>query len=348
MSTDTAVNRAAVHAQALAMLGVLDHMMPGRRDDLARDPIAVLRDWPDVVYREVPPADTDSRCSVAGAYYGTENPPLLTVADATSPGRRAFSGLHELGHHLQQSDLDLANTVDEHGDNRERFEDAACDAFAAELLLPVDLVTRHLPGGTPTADHVISLYRDSAASRAAVCVRAAQHLAAPGHVLLLNESGIVQFASSYLLPRPARDSDQSAAAVIARALTSPTGRGRASGRLRLRYRDDIEGDELYAQAAPMDGYLIVVAVTDHAPWESGFTLPIAQTGPRGRWRICVHPECGHEFQSFEAACPRCETPSCPECGRCECARAMKEKQCPVCFTVYPQSYFDGDRCRDCA
>jgi hypothetical protein len=330
------------------MLAAVDRMLPRRRDDLARDPVGVLRAWPDVVYREVPATDTGSRCSVAGAYYGAEDPPLLTVADAASSGRRAFTALHELGHHLQQSDFDLADVVDLHGDNAEFFEDAACDAFAADVLLPEHLVKRHLPAGTPTADHIIALYGSSPASRAAVCVRAAQQLAAPGHVLLLDSEGTVQFAASHLMPRPARGSDQSAAPVIAQALTDLTGRGRARGRTRLRYRNGIKGDELYAQAAPMDGYLVVVAVTDHAPWESGFTLPIAQTGPQATWLICGHSECSHEFRSFDAPCTRCRVIACPDCGRCQCAPAVKEKQCPKCFTIYPLRYFDGDLCRGCA
>src|SRR4051794_40680097 len=170
MSSEVRVRRDVVRRQAQAMLPALDTVLPGRRDDLGRDPVEVLRTWPAVAYREVPAADTGSRCSVAGAYYGTEDPPLLTVADAASPGRRAFTALHELGHHLQQSDLDLADLVDLHDGNADQFEDAACDAFAADVLLPAERVARHLPGGTPTADHIVALHRDATASRAAVCV----------------------------------------------------------------------------------------------------------------------------------------------------------------------------------
>jgi hypothetical protein len=348
MSSNATLSRAAVRAQVQAMLDVLDRVLPGQRDALSHDPVEVLRAWPAVNYREVPLAAAGGRCSVAGAYYGTEQPPLLTVADAASRGRRAFTALHELGHHLQQSDLDLADTVDLHSDSSEIFEDTACDAFAADILLPDELVARHLPGGTPTADHIVALHASSVASRAAVCVRAAQHLTAPGHVLLLDGEGIVQFAASHLMPRPARGSNQSHAPVIGQALTDLTGRGRARGRARLRYRDGIEGDELYVQAAPIDGYLVVVAVADHAPWEHGFTLPLAQTGPRAIWRICEHFECGREFRTFDAACARCGVPACTECRRCRCAPAVKEKPCPGCFTVYPLTYFDGDRCRDCS
>jgi Zn-dependent peptidase ImmA (M78 family) len=346
MSSDAPISRAAVRAQACAMLSTLDTVLPGRREDLRRDPVDVLRTWPEVIYREVPAADTGSRCSVAGAYYGTEDPPLLTVADAASPGRRAFTALHELGHHLQQSDFDLDEALHAHGSNAAAFEDAACDAFAADVLLPEELVDQHLPVGTPTADDIVALNRASSASRAAVCVRAAERLAVPGQVVLLDGAGIVQFAAAHLMPRPLRDSDQHRAHVVAQAL-STTSR-RAHGLMRLRYRDGIEGDELYAQAAPVDGFLVVVAVTEHPPWERGFTLPIAQTGPRASARICVHPECGHEFTSFDRPCVRCGAPACPACGRCACAPVVKEKPCPGCFQILPLRLFDGDRCQDCA
>ena len=337
-----------VRAQAQAMTASLDRVLPGRREELTRDPVAVLRTWPEIVYREVPAAETGGRCSVAGAYYGTEDPPLMLVAQATSRGRRAFTALHELGHHLQQSDFDLDDTADAHGEARAVFEDAACDAFAAEVLLPEDLVAQHLPDGTPTGDDIVALRHASSASRAAVCVRAAQRLRAPGLIVLLDRGGVVQFAAAHQLPRPARDSDQHHAEVVSRALS--TMNGRARGRVRFRYRDRIEGDELFAQAVPIDGFLVVVAVTERPPWEEGFTLPITQSGPQPSSWVCAQPECGSDYTSYEPACARCGTPPCPECGRCACRPAVKEKTCQGCYQVLPARYFapDSDRCRDCA
>jgi Zn-dependent peptidase ImmA (M78 family) len=244
------------------MLTALDAVLPGQRADLTRDPITVLRDWEEISYRDVPPAEASSRCSVAGAYYGTEDPAVIAVTHAASPGRRAFTALYELGHHLQQSDFDLADAVDSHGAARGAFEDAACDAFAADVLLPDEIVDRHISAAGPSTDDVVALRRDSAASRVAVCVRAAQRLRAPGHVVLMDGAGVVQFAAAHLMPHVSRNSDQSRTAVVRQALAATT--GRACGRTRFRYRDDIEGAELYAQAAQLDGYLIVVAVTDHA------------------------------------------------------------------------------------
>lgn len=348
MTNDVPVRRTDVREQAQAMLQMVDSVLPGQREQLMRDPVAVLRTWSEILYREVPGAETGGRCSVAGAYYGNEEPPLLLVAQATSPGRRAFTALHELGHHLQQSDFALDEAAHAHGVYRSEFEDAACDAFAAEMLLPGDLVAQHLPEGTPTADDVIALYASSSASRAAVCVQAVQRLGAPGLVVLLDRDGAVQFAAAHQMPRPARDSDQCHVEVISGALSTMS--RRACGRARFRYRDGIEGDELYAQAAPMDGYLVVVAVTERPPWEHGFILPIAPTGPQAPSYICVRPECGIEFDSYDRPCPRCGAPECADCGACGCAPTVKERTCQGCFQVLPLRCFDpgSSYCKDCA
>ncbi|SED84053.1 hypothetical protein SAMN04490359_2143 [Streptomyces griseus] len=142
------------------------------------------------------------------------------------------------------------------------LEDAACDAFAAQILLPAHLVDQHLDAKGPTASAITLLWKTSNASRMAVCVRAAQHLPAPGHVLLLDPDGHLAFAASNGLPPLPRGSFQGDIPVIDRALTGP---GRAQGRTQVRYRDGILGRELHTDTAPMDGYTVAVLVTDSAP-----------------------------------------------------------------------------------
>jgi hypothetical protein len=143
----------------------------------------------------------------------------------------------------------------------------------------------------------------------------------------------------------ARGSDQSRIDLVERTLNSGQA---AKGMARLAYRDGIGGQELYAQTANMDGYVVLVAVTDHAPWEE-FTLPAATTSPRGRWWTCSNPICEHVFQTFQAICARCNAPTCPRCNQCECVAKVAERRCSNCFTVYPLTFFNGDstRCRDC-
>lgn len=342
--------RAAVRAQAKAMVDVAHALFGDELEELKLEPQAVLEDWGDVDVQLVAEPDSrdGERCSVAGAYIAVAGMrPVIQIAQAASAGRRAFTALHELGHHLQRTDDDLVIA----GWNQpDPFEDLACDAFAAQMLLDDDIVTRLFGDQGPTVENTVQLRRETAASRSAVCVRAAQHLPAPGFAVLLDESGEVFFcATRDLFPLP-RGSDQSSVPVVARALRDGRGRGRGE---RFLYRDGIEGQELFVQAGRFDGdLLLVLAVTDAAPWE-GFVLPSRETGPRAATYECSDPGCGATYTSYERRCPSCDAPPCTECGRCcgdgrPTAAATTQKVCPSCYLSQPASAFDGDVCHDCA
>ncbi|GGZ43236.1 ImmA/IrrE family metallo-endopeptidase [Streptomyces poonensis] len=334
---------AAARAQATAMMAELDAHRPGATQRLAQDALAEMQTWPELTVRRVAEAQSGPRCSVAGAY-APGPPPQIVVADSTSPARQDFTALHELGHHLQQNSFALMDAFARQPDRGVLLEDAACDAFAAEILLPAPLVEHHLASDGPTAPDIVELWRASGASRMAVCVRAIQHLPAPGHILLLDTGGQVVFAASHGLRPLQRGSFQGDIPTIAQARA---GQGRAQGRTQIRYRDGILGRELHAQTAPMDGYLVAVLVTDSAPWRA-FTPPTKDTGPQAREYICEH--CDEEFRSFEPACSVCGVPRCPECDRCACPARVTERLCQGCFIRHPPAMFaDGaDRCLDCS
>lgn len=329
--------------------------------DLAADPCRALEAWAEVDFRLVPePATTtgmdagpdgNGACSVAGAYLESSDTggsgastglPIVQVAQSASPGRRSFTALHELGHHLQRTDINLAAVLWEQ-QSLDMFEDLACDAFAADMLLPDRVVDSVIDAKGPTATDVVTLYRRAGASRSAVCVRASQRLPAPGHVVLLNDDGSVFFASAAGMPPLRKGRDQSRVEVIARGMRAGSSRGRG----RFYYRDGILGDELFMQTADMGGYLVVVAVTDHAPWEK-FALPSRDVGPRGSSYECADPACGATYVSFEPRCPRCNVAPCTECGRCACTSAVTEKPCTSCWLVKNAAGFVGDVCADCA
>ncbi|MGR6919805.1 ImmA/IrrE family metallo-endopeptidase [[Actinomadura] parvosata] len=274
------VLRELITAQVAAMMRVLEQLSPGATARLGADPFATLSTFTDLEVRLVPESDTGARpgnagCSVAGVYIAEAVPPILGVAVSASAGRRAFTVLHEFGHHLQQDQPTLTNLLLEQLDGGIALEDAACDAFAADILLPASLVDRMIGPRGPTAVHIVDLWQASVASRAAACVRAAQRLSSSGHVVLLDEKGEVSFATSVGLPPIARGSVQGDIGALHEALA---GSGRAAGRTRLRYRDGIQGEELHAQVVPMGGYLLLVAVTDRAPWLD-FTPPSPAAGP---------------------------------------------------------------------
>lgn len=341
--------RHEVHAQAQRLLTAARGKFDGDLERLRGDPCAALEDWPEVSLQYVAALEEPSqadRCSVAGAYIEDTHDgiPVVQVALASSPGRRAFTALHELGHHLQRTEDELLQGLWEHP-SAALFEDLACDAFAAGVLLPEDEVSRHIADDGPTAESVTRLYNASTASRSAVCVRAAQRLRSPGHVLLLDAEGRVFFSASHDLPPLRRGGDQSADQVIRRGLAT----GRSTGSGRLSYRDGITGEELFIQTASMGGdLLLVLAVTEHAPWSDRFHVPSKDTGPRAGTYECSDPGCGATYTTWTARHEPCSVPPCTECGRCACTASAAEKQCSSCFLVQPAAGFDGDRCADCA
>lgn len=326
------------------MREVLEGMRPGSSRALQADAITEMSTWGDVVLRTVPESQTDSGCSVAGAYLDEVVPPVIAVAQSVSRGRQQFTALHELGHYLLRTTARLAEILLDEDDDGRALEEAACDSFAGQVLLPETIVAEHIEAEGPTARDVVALWRASGASRAAACVGASERLVVPGHIILLDHEGIVSFAASRLLPPAARGSDQSAIPVVRDALRrTPI---RARGRTQLAYRGGIVGDELYIQVAEMDGYAVAVLVTDHAPWE-GFSPPSVEQGPTGPTRVCA--QCGEEFSSFRPACSRCGAPRCPACSRCECTAAAATRPCTVCFITKPLAEFNGANtaCRDC-
>jgi hypothetical protein len=334
---------AAARAQAQAMLTELEGSRPAAADSLALSALAELQTWTDLTVRIVPDDQTRTGCSVAGTYLPGP-PPELAVARSASTARQDFTALHELGHHLQQNSFALMDAFAGQRDGGRLLEDAACDAFAAEILIPTPLVETHLLPAGPTAAGVVDLWQAAGASRMAVCVRASQYLPAPGHVMLMDTSGRMVFAASHGLPPLRRGSDQSAIPVISAALASY---GRAEGRTRVRYRDGIGGQELYVQVAPMGGYLVAVLVTDLAPWRA-----FAPSAPRSGLDVPTYicEPCDQEFESYAPVCTRCRIPPCPECGRCGCPSPVAERLCPGCFTLHPpRMYADGsDRCLNCS
>ncbi|NEB75824.1 ImmA/IrrE family metallo-endopeptidase [Streptomyces sp. SID14478] len=332
----------AARAQAAAMITELETARPGAVELLAQDTLAELRTWPELTVKDVPENEAAQGCSVAGAY-DSGPPPRLSVATSNSHARRDFTALHELGHHLQKNSFDLMEPFSREADRGVLLEDAACDAFAAQILLPAHLVDQHLDAKGPTAAAITELWQASNASRMAVCVRAAQRLPAPGHILLIDTTGHLAFAASHGLPPLRRGSFQGDTAVIDRALTGP---GHAQGLTQVRYRDDILGRELHTDTAPMDGYLVAVLVTDSAPWRA-FTRPTRDTGPNARDYICAN--CDEEYRSFEPACASCRVPPCPECGSCACSPRVTDRLCTGCFIRHPPAMFraGSDRCLDC-
>lgn len=283
-----------------------------------RSDLSILR-VPDVI-----PKDSALACSVAGGY--RETPPTLIVAESMSRRRQHFTLLHELGHHIQRTHLDLGRTIMRQAD-RVGFEDAACDAFAASVLLPDDMVDDASTAyGGPTAQTAVDLFEMSNASRAAIAVRIAGRLKGGGAVAVLNEAGIVTFAAARgsVYP-PARDSDQSNNPLVRNALE---GYGVqdiwARDDAQIFYRTGHTSNQLYGQAAWVGDRLIAVMVEEAAAWKT-------YSPPRDFTAVHTPVKWDNPPALFDR-------------------QQLMEKRCNSCFLVKHVSQFNTDSaaCKDCA
>jgi Zn-dependent peptidase ImmA (M78 family) len=340
------VLHAEVAAQALRMLEVLDHDHPGARDALAASAWSELEAWDGLQLRLVPDSQTDERCSVAGGYVHTTIPPTLTVTDSLSPGRRSFTVLHELGHHLQKNNIPLAGAVRRQPADTDAFEDAACDAFAARVLISDDTLAAVFTDRSSTAAALVRLFEETKASRAACCARAVEHLGTSGVVAVIDNAGRVMFARGHGdVIGPARGTDQSDSPLIKAALASDTGAQR--DRTYFTYRTGNRSNEMYGDAAWAGDYLLVVTVLDRPGWKAfapSRDLPRAYVPKLDGWcEIC------QEAFTVTDRCTACGQGRCAA-GHCGCS-AAREKTCNRCFCVKHISQFPdpaASTCKECS
>lgn len=73
---------------AQQMLDELEAVRPGASVALHADAINELSRWDEVRVLAVPESQTDSGCSVAGAYVDDDVPPVIAVAESASRGRQ--------------------------------------------------------------------------------------------------------------------------------------------------------------------------------------------------------------------------------------------------------------------
>lgn len=337
----------ATPAQVEAMMAVWASR-DGSLEDLTLDAFASLQQRDDLAVLRVPefiPRDSQLDCSVAGGYRW--DPPTLIVTESMSRRRQQFTLLHELGHHIQRTDIDLGTRIVEHREP-EAFEDDCCDAFAAQILLPDDLVNAHISGRGPTVGTATELFESSNASRAAICVRLANRLQSPGTVVVLDKTGIVTFAAARggLYP-PARGSDQTGNPLVRSALdTEQAGRTAVRDDAQVWYRDGHSSERLYGQAAWAGDRLFLVMVAYSAPWLS-MSPPRDGTAQhtKDRWEQCEH--CQRSFV-IGFTCRSCGQPRCPA-GHCGCT-TKAEKTCTECFIQKHASQFapGSTVCLECA
>lgn len=275
-----------------------------------------------VVFRD----DAGGDCDIDGSYHHATG--QIVCAEAASPGRRRFTILHELAHGLGRTDDEFANWLFQFKGAGRLEEERVANAFAAEILLPAELVDTYIPAEGPMAFDVLQLAKASTASREAVCVRAASRLRAPG-LVTLSQGQVVQFASTRGVPFGIRrGSDQGPTSFFARA--PRIDHHRETG-VRISFPSGNSSETLIADAYTADdGYTFAVLMEHSAPWQD--LTPIAD-GPDGQEVDC--DQCDRIRISFRR-CPECGDPVCPEPGHtCPCTRKRESRKCAHCGMDLP-------------
>lgn len=284
--------------------------------------------------------DDTPGCSVAGSCDKITG--AITVVRA-SRGRMNFTTLHELAHVRGHTNWDFQEALAQAEQvSRRDVEEDACEAFAAELLLPAGVVDPVVDRWNVTARAVAELARLGRASREACAVAVAHRLTAPGYVAIVDDTEHLQFAarSGDVLPLR-RGSDQSRSVV----------RHLHYGREHYRDRDVLifsggaATDEMDVDVLADGPVLYVVATTDSAPWVN-VNLPKPFSAPAEGW-------CDNCQTSFRGGrmCGNCGALVHDVCGRCECAVPVRTKQqvCSSCWQERPIAMFSGSStiCSEC-
>lgn len=341
-----ASDRATAHARRLVA-----GLKSGDTELLRAETFAALEELGYTI-RLRPEPEITGDCSVAGSF-NPGPPPTINVVEAASIGRQYFTALHEYGHRLIDADTDIHDVLFDEPDGGVRLTEDICDAVAAELLLPDEFVDRYIGPRGPTARAVLQLMENSEASREACCVRAAQRLPGPGHVMVARH-GVALFTASRGTPfRVARNSPQGDDHITALA-AHRTGSVRAEAP--VRYASGAISDRFFAEAhLGKGGFVVAVFVDGPAPWLHGPTL---YAGDRSEAIEAYCPHCDEDFTTTAAPCPGCRDyrhryrPDGSEgCGRCSCEpKAADGRLCPGCFTHRTEGEFstpDSEFCDVC-
>lgn len=324
-------------ARTLA-LGLLDGMPAEVRAALAEDPFTALESLGFELRLRAEPEITGT-CSVAASLdHGP--PPRITVVMAASQGRQHFSALHEFGHSRIKADTSIHDVFFDQSDLGEHLEEDVCDALAGELLMPGSHVDAHISPDGPTAASVIDLVASTPnASREACCVRAAERVIGPGHVMVIR-GGTALFTASHSTPyRVRRGTPQGAGHLAGRAATAGTARGEAS----VTYASNAKSDMFFVDAAydVEEDLIVAVFMENRPPWERGLALPNRdRTGDATVDAYCIH--CEVDFVAIGAphrACDGYFHNGDDGCGRCACVPAAQDALCQECFLRRPSSNF---------
>ncbi|WP_165497085.1 ImmA/IrrE family metallo-endopeptidase [Rhodococcus sp. ABRD24] len=293
---------------------------------LSNDPFGTLLHSPEITVT-IEGDLVDTGCG-GGGYY-RPSPPTIHLHPATSR-RDNFTLLHELAHHLQQwHDQWGYLLLDMSDSGRRTIEEAVCDQFAAQVLMPVSDTDRHATSLHP-ADVMAGLFARSGASRSATLQRVREMLPAGSRWILAiaDGDGIVSTSATTYgdAPPPKGLPQRGFKQVAAEAMQSVVRREFHEG---IEYRTGMVLDDMRVEAAlDFEERYVFLALRPTTVNGSGTrTYPLQD---------CSNPVCEATFESRESAyrCETCQDFKCSRCQRCGCTVLERPTLCTTCFMPY--------------
>lgn len=330
--TREGVTHAALHLRQQFFQRYLDATR-----DATDDPEGVCEHMDDVEL-VVQSAPVSGACAVGGLYVPGGARARIIVR-MVGNRRDGFTVLHEVAHHLQYTDEEwslVARPSMPVGKERLVAEKVA-DAFAATVLIPDEHAQLAFVDGV-TAAAVRELYRSSAASATACCVRA---LGQPGQrlIMLSTSDGRPWYADSHGTPlNPGRKLAQPLVArAVERADDAGTARVRGGGG--IVYSTGRIDTDLAVDVAVEGGLVFVVATS--TPYDSRVDLELRSE------LLCGHCDEVYTTERSPRRCGDCGTWQCPGCGRCDCEQTAT--YCEGCYVQLPlaRAHAGMARCELC-
>lgn len=287
-------------------------------------------------------------CAVDGFYlpesYGG---PCVVYRPDVNVERTRFTLLHELGHHLlETSAAELHDAIDECAGARgdcQAAEEAVCQSFAGQLLVPDDLISAVLDGDHLKPRHVVELRQRCEASWMAVAVRLAETVTPCCAVVFLTAPGRIRFAAPSRSAFGAWSTWRSGSVVQPNGPLSTAFQRNAHSQAEV-YRWDLGYPASgFCDTLLVDDRLVVAVISDKR--SDGVFELLDQLEPAylscERW--CEH--CSEE--RTEGWCDTCSDRFCPRCWRCGCAAPpISNPTCERCGMQEPHRP-GAEMCRTC-
>ena len=317
-------------AQQMVALVPADALEDLRNEDPAT---AVEVYYEPVKVHQLPPTSiTRTDCSVDGYYDPFIDPdrPRILYSPHGGPARARFTIVHELGHHIINTDgqwlLDDLDQMANSPQGAQRAQEQACHQFAGEVLVPTQLLNEVI-GTVPTKpEHILRLREITTASWEVLAVRAANYSRAKTAIALIRHPGKVSFVAANWLTSWPRGSAVKHGGPLDSALR------RNSTARNDTYRYGLGGAEpLFCDTTQAHNGL-AVAVMSTRRTDGGLSI-LKPEDPSWKQRLAFCAWCSGE--RTVGWCHNCSGRKCQSCDRCACRAPTKNPTCPRCHLQNP-------------